>query len=296
LGEGIFLDHVGHFVRDATSASRALMRAGFAPAPAAMHTSPDPGGGAPQPTGTGNVTAMLARGYIEALFKTAETPLGREIDAGTARYPGLHLVAFAVADAASAHRRLTASGFRVQPLVEMERPVDADGKPATAAFSIARLERGEMPEGRIQILTHRTELMVWQPRWLSHPNGAVGLASIVIAVADVNDAAERFARFTGRPARPTASGQTIELDRGRVEVVNAAGLARMLPEIPAPSLPFVAAYEILVRSIELVESILKQNALAARRQGEHLIAAFPPELGHGAWLFRAARSGGAGPR
>ena len=292
-GEEIFLDHVGHFVCDAKSASDALMRAGFAPAPAAIHTSPDPGGGAPQPTGTGNVTAMLARGYIEALFKTADTPLGREIDAAMARYAGLHLAAFAMADAASAHRRLAASGFRMQPLVEMERPVEADGKPATAAFSIARLERGEMPEGRIQILTHRTEAAVWQPRWLSHPNGVVGLASIVIAVADVSDAAGRFARFTGRTARPTASGQTIDLDRGRVELVDAAALERMLPEIPLPSLPFMAAYGINVRSIEVMETILKQNGLAARRKGEHLVAAFPPELGHGAWIFSGA---GADPR
>jgi len=349
LGEEIFLDHVGHFVDDAKSASDALIRAGFAPAPAAIHTSPDPGGGAPQPTGTGNVTAMLSRGYIEALFKTADTPLGREIDAATARYAGLHLAAFVVADAASAHRRLATGGFRVQPLVEMERPVSievgqdtatsaspppcgeglgvgvgsyADATPrgttpllipppppgrlrpsstgyrgrettAVAAFSIARLVPGEMPEGRIQILTHRTEPLVWQPRWLSHRNGAVGLASIVIAVADVSEAAERFARFTGRKARPTASGQTIDLDRGRVELVDAAALAEMLPEIPLPALPFMAAYGIKVRSVESLESILKQNGLAARRQGEHLVAPFPPELGHGAWLFSAA---GADPR
>src|SRR5579864_6760039 len=105
LGDEIFLDHVGHFVRDASSAGRALMRAGFAPAPAAIHTNPDPAGGVPQPTGSGNVTAMLTRGYIEALFKTADTPIGRELDAAMARYGGLHLAAFAVADAAGAHRR-----------------------------------------------------------------------------------------------------------------------------------------------------------------------------------------------
>jgi len=292
----IFLHHIAHFVRDAKSASRALMRAGFAPAPAAIHTSPDPNGGAPQPTGTGNVTAMLTRGYIEALFKTADTPLGREIDTAMARYEGLHLAAFAVADAAGAQRRLAAGGFRVQPLVEMERPVDADGTPAVAAFSIVRLERGEMPEGRIQILTHRTEPLVWQARWLTHPNGAVGLASVVIAVADVNEAAERFGRFTGRPARPTASGQTIELDRGSVELIDAAALAQMLPEIPPPSLPFMAAYGISVRSLQAVDSILKQNGLAARRQGEHLVAAFPQDLWRGAWLFSAASSAAADPR
>ena len=111
IGEEIFLDHVGHFVRDPEAASRALMRAGFAPAPVSIQVNPDPGGGAPHLTGTGNVTAMFMRGYIEALFKTADTALGRELDAGLARYPGVHLAAFAVADAAAAHARLAAQAF-----------------------------------------------------------------------------------------------------------------------------------------------------------------------------------------
>ena len=142
----IFLDHVAHFVRDPQAAARALARAGFAATPVSIQTAPDAGGAA-QLTGTGNVTAMLARGYIEALFKTADTPLGREIDAAMARYAGLHLAAFAMADAASAHRRLAASGFRMQPLVEMERPVEADGNPqqrrsASRGSNGARCRRG----------------------------------------------------------------------------------------------------------------------------------------------------------
>jgi hypothetical protein len=43
-----------------------------------------------------------------------------------------------------------------------------------------------MAEGRMQMLTHRTEAMVWQPRWLSHPNGALALASVMIAVSDAD--------------------------------------------------------------------------------------------------------------
>src|SRR5215468_7171718 len=113
----IFLDHVGHFVPDPEAASHALARAGFAPTPASIQSNPDPAGGAPRLTGTGNVTAMFARGYIEVLFKTADTPLGRELDAALARYHGVHLAAFSVADAAAAHERLAGAGFRTQPLV-----------------------------------------------------------------------------------------------------------------------------------------------------------------------------------
>jgi hypothetical protein len=285
INDEIFLDHVGHFVRDPDAASRALTRAGFAPAPVSIQVNPVPAGGTPQRTGTGNVTAMFSRGYIEVLFKTADTPLGRQLDAGLARYGGVHLAAFSVADAATAHARLAASGFRMQPLVEMQRPVDTGGAPGTAAFTLARVEAGEMPEGRIQILTHRTEHTVWQPRWLSHRNGALALTSATIVVAEVEEAALRFARFTGREATPAPFGKTIALDRGRVELVTAGAFAQMLPEVPIPSLPFLGAYGVRVKSLATLDDMLQQARLTTRRRERDLVAIYPEEIGHGAWLF-----------
>jgi hypothetical protein len=278
----IFLDHVGHFVPDVTAASRALAEAGFAPTPVSVQTQPGDGG----LTGTGNVTAMLTRGYVEVLFRTADTPLGRELDAAMARYCGVHLMAFAVADAAGAHKRLGERGFRMRPLVEMQREVDTGRRSerSSAAFTVARLEPGEMPEGRVQLLTHRTEELVWQPRWLSHPNGALGLTSVMVAVSDLNEAAQRFARLAGRAVRESSLGQTIDLDRGRVELLSADTFSRML-QVPIPSLPFIGAYGIAVASLARVEQSLRRADLAPRRHGQSLIAAFPPALGAGAWFF-----------
>jgi Glyoxalase-like domain len=284
LAGEIFLDHLGHFVSDPDAAARALANAGFAPTPVSIQVNADPGGAA-QLTGTGNVTAMFARGYIEVLFKTADTPLGREFEASVARYQGVHLAAFAVPDAAQDHRRLAAQSFRLRPLVHMQRPVEADGAPGTAAFTLARLEPGEMPEGRIQILTHRTEHMVWQPRWLSHANGALALTGVTIAVADVAEAAQRFARFTGRAARPTDSGSTIALDRGRIELITAETFAQRLPQVVIPSLPFIGAYGIRVRSLDALQERFAEAGAPARKQGRALVATFPHALGHGAWLF-----------
>jgi hypothetical protein len=282
-GEEIFLDHVGHFVRDPQAASRVLTRAGFAPTPVSVQTQPD-AAGAPRLTGT----AMLTRGYVEVLFKTADTPLGGELDAAMKRHVGVHLVAFAVADAAGAHQLLRESGFRTRPLVDMQRPVDTEGKPGTAAFTVARLEPGEMPEGRIQLLTHHTEHMVWQPRWLSHPNGALGLASVTIAVGDVNEAGQRFGRLAGRQAEVFPSGRRIDLDRGRVDLVAAGAFSEMFPQVPIPSLPFIGAYGIEVRSLEAAERILMPGGIATERRGKNLVAAFPEELGRGAWVFSCA--------
>jgi hypothetical protein len=280
LGEEIFLDHVGHFVPDCEAASHAFARCGFAPTPVSVQVNPDG-----TLTGTGNVCAMLLRAYIEVLFKTAATPLAAELDLSMARYRGVHLAAFAVADAGKAHVRLGAAGFALRPLVNMQRPVDTETGPATAAFSVARVERGAMAEGRIQILTHQTEDAVWQKRWLAHPNGARALASVVIVVADVEEAAARFVRFTGRHAMPTRSGQVIALDRGRVELVARAAFEGALPEIAVPVLPFIGAYGVLVTSLDRVEAMLARAGLRTRRAGDCLVATFPEELGQGAWLF-----------
>jgi hypothetical protein len=288
VGDEIFLDHVGHFVPDPEAARRALGRAGFQPTPLSIQVNPDPAGGTPKPAGTGNLTAVFRRGYVEVLFRTADTALGRDLAAALARYGGLHLAAFAVADAGAAHRRLGEAGFRTQPLVAMQRPAETVEGPDIAAFTIARLAPGQMPEGRIQILTHRTEPTVWQPRWLDHPNGAVGLAALTIAVADMDEAAQRFSRFTGRPAEPCAGGQVIWLDRGRVELLTPPAFGRRFPELIIPSLPFMGACTIDVVALATAEAALRQGGLVARRDGGRLVACFPEELGVGAWEFRAA--------
>lgn len=285
VDDEIFLDHVGHFVRDGEAASRALTRCGFAPTPELIQVNADPSGGAAQPTGTGNVTAMLSRGYLEVLFKTADTPLGREFDAALGRHAGLHLAAFAVSDAAKAHRRLAAGGFRVRDLVRMQRPVETTAGAAAAAFTIARVEPEAMPEGRIQMLTHHTEAAVWQERWLKHPNSATGLIDVVIAVANVGEAAHRFAAFLGRAAITTAGGALIRLDRGGVYLISHERATEKLPEVPVPQLPFIVGYAIKVQSLGAAEAAVDGADLEWRAIEDGVVASFPAELGDGAWFF-----------
>jgi hypothetical protein len=280
IGGEIFLDHVGHFVRDAAAAAAALAGAGFAPTPQSVQSNPDG-----TPTGTGNVTAMFRRGYIEVLFKAADTPLGREFDLALSGHPGVHLAAFSVADAETQHRRLTDEGFAMRPLVQFQRPVATATGSGVAAFTVVRLERGAMAEGRIQMLAHRTEDTVWQPRWLSHPNGALGLVDLVVVSVDVMEAAGRFVRFSGREAKPTEYGQAIALDRGQVQLFSKDAFAMMFPEIAVPRLPFLGAYALRVASLIAVEDLLRQSGLPMRRVGAALVVPFPDVLGVGAWLF-----------
>jgi hypothetical protein len=283
-GGEIFLDHVAHWVPESAAAIAAMTRAGFAPTPISIQTNPGPGG-ASVPAGTGNITAMMTRGYVEVLFKTSETPLTREFDAGVARYPGLHLIAFAVADARAASERIAKAGFRTAPLVALRRPVNTAAGAAEAAFTVARVVPGEMAEGRIQMLTHHTEEAVWQKRWLTHPNGASQLVDAVIAVGDVKEAAARYARFTGRSTVASRMGEHLPLDRGGVQIMDAGTFARSVPGIPIPTLPFIGAYAVRVRQLSATANGLRAQGIALEQRGPLLFAPFPRGLGIGAWIF-----------
>jgi hypothetical protein len=283
-GNEIFLDHVAHFVREPEAARRALTRCGFAPTPISIQVNFDPSGDT-RPAGTGNITAMFERGYAEVLFKTSDTPLGREFDAMLEQHAGVHLIALAVADAEAAHRRLTASGFPVRELVRMSRPVETEIGADSAAFTIARVQPDIMPEGRIQMLTHHTEQAVWQKRWLQHPNTAIGLIDVIIAVADVDEAAQRFTRFTGRTATRTSGGAVLQLDRGGVYLVNYDRITERLPEVTITRLPFVAGYALRVQSLAIAETVVDRADLEWHAFENGIAAAFPTELGQGAWFF-----------
>jgi hypothetical protein len=282
----IFLDHVGHYVRDAETAAAALRRVGFAPTPVSIQSDKDPSSGALIPTGTGNITAMFARGYMEVLFKTSDSPLAREFDGALARRAGLHIAAFSVADAEAARARLAGGGFAVRDLVRMQRPVKTEAGPDTAAFTIARVEAATMPEGRVQILTHHTEHAVWQPRWLAHPNSVCELIDIVIAVGDVEEATQRFARFTGRSATAKEGGGAfISLDRGGIYLVSHERASEKLPEVPVTSLPFMIGYALGVESLAAAEAAVNGADLEWRAFEGGIVATFPAELGEGAWFF-----------
>jgi hypothetical protein len=173
----------------------------------------------------------------------------------------------------------------------MERPVDTPSGPDKAAFEIVRVKPGEMPEGRIQMLRHVTEHTVWQPRWLDHPNTVWGLSDVCIVVADLDEAAARFARFTSRKAVPDADGErSIVLDRGRVSLVTSAAWRRRWPDMPVPDLPFIGECTLAIRSFASARAAIDRDAarLVREEQGKSFSVAFSDTLGVGIWTFQAA--------
>jgi hypothetical protein len=280
----VFLDHIAHFVPDMDKAAQALQRCGFRLTPFTVQTNRLEG--EPVPAGTGNRCAMLRGGYVEILAATGDTPLAQQLTERLTRHVGLHLAAFSTADAASERERLAAAGFPVLPLVDMRRPVATDDGEDWARFTIARIDPGIMPEGRMQFLTHHTEALVWRERFFDHPNGARALRAVWIAAEDPAEPAQRFARFTGRPIRQEREIPMIVLERGAVRIATPEFLEHKLGIEPGPPLPYLAAYEIEVASLERLGEQLDTAGLAHATVKDGIAVLLPPALG-GTILFRA---------
>ena len=243
VGENL-LDHIAHWVPDLGAASGTLESLGFILTPwSEQHASSRPG--APiAPVGSANRCIMLRSGYLEILAPLSLTPIGRELQAGIDRYVGVHLLAFGSSDTKAEQARLEARGFPQRPVVALRREVETEkGATATLRFTVGRAELGSMAEGRVQFLTHHTPEHLWQTRWLGHPNTAEELAEVWIVVADLDEAAERYAAYLDLPAQPVETGAaTISLSRGRVSLFTAEAFRKRLPGAEVPTLPFIAGY------------------------------------------------------
>lgn len=264
IEEQVFLDHIGWFVTDMDDASRVLYRLGFLLTPYSLHGDRDPVTGALQPVGTANRLIMLEQGYLEILATAGDidSPVARHMRTMLVeRGPGVHLIAFAVADAARKAAALTASGFALQPTVNLRRTLEAEnGTQAEVAFTVVRPAFVHFPECRMQVLTHHTPEHMWQRRYVAQQNGIVGLESVSLLVPDVADTTERMARVIGGDG-------TLKLDRGSLDVTGALGHPR------------IESLGLISRDLALTARVLVERGVVVRRDGDALIVAPADALG-----------------
>ena len=237
-----FLDHIAHFVPDMERAGEALEHLGFRLTPLTEQMNRTEAGATP--AGMANRCAMLRQGYLEFLTAVSDTPLARRFQAAVSHYTGLHLIAFAVADAEDVPARLEKQGFAPEPPVNLRRPVEMpDGTAGEARFTVVRVPPKAMPEGRIQILTHHTEAAVWQERYVEQPNAVDSLQAVALVVEDPRSVAARYSRFINRPVERRGDGRwRMPLDRGVLVFMDASTLAEHLPGLAPPATPWIAGH------------------------------------------------------
>jgi hypothetical protein len=286
----LVLDHVGHFVPRVDGASEALHRLGFTLTPFSAHSHRVEPGGPLAPAGAGNVCVMLERGYLEMVTPTGDTAWAAQLRAAIERYIGAHLIAFGTGAAAADHARLEQAGLAPLAPVALQREIRTAGGARTVRFTVVRVPPGTMPEGRIQFCYHHTPELLWQPRWLDHPNRAAALAGVILRVVDAQEAAQRFARFTGLPAQLSGAVWRIDTARGYLLFADRDTLRRRLDVVP-PTLPWIAGCVLQSRDIaETGEYLRKWGNRVHPLGGSRLLVTLPPAVG-GIMIFEPMRSG-----
>lgn len=289
-GDQVFFDHVAWMVPDMAAASAAMERLGFKLTPYSVHGNRDPQTGERIPQGTANRLAMLETAYIELLCEAGdvEAPVVDDLRSRLKRYMGVHLLAFSHADADTSYKRIEADGFRLQPMVHLRRDVEAaDGSEDEVKFSVIRAAFDEIPEGRIQVLTHHTPDLMWQDRYLARDNGLVGMVDAVICVDDPAASAERMATFLGKDAKKVDDDEALVVtDRGGLRFVTRARLGAIAPGVEPPSLPYTAAIGFRSGDIEKTQSFFMDAGVMLIDTGSALMVMPEDALGTALLIYK----------
>ena len=284
------LDHVAHFVPSVDAASEALEKLGFTLTPFSAQSHRLEENGPLVAAGTGNRCIMLQRGYLEILAPTADTPIATQLRAAIHRYVGVHLIAFGTATPEADHARAANAGFAPLPPVSLQREIDTGEGRQTASFTVVRVAPGAMAEGRIQFCRHHTPALLWQPRWTRHANRAASLAGVILRVADAQEAAKRYARYTGLPAQVSGDVWRLDTARGYVIFADRDVLHRRLGVVP-PALPWIAGYVLKSDEIAATGDFMREAGTQVQEiSTERLLVHLPPAVG-GIILFESKTSG-----
>lgn len=222
------LDHVGICARDAGALWARFAALGFTLTPPARQSN------AEGPLATGNRCAFLRQGYLELLAilepGLPDNGLGGLLD----RFEGMRILALGMEDSKANLRRLRAAGLPIPGIAPLARPCD-DPEGRLARFE--RLPFPDAPEGRIQLVRHLTPELLWQERWLDHPNAAVALEEAFVVSAAPMDSAARLSRLAGLPLAPRAGGGvTLALPQGAVSILSPDEAGDCFPPLPSPAL------------------------------------------------------------
>ena len=275
----IFLDHIGHWLPAKDAAKAALEALGFTITPFSEQRQNDADGNL-IPAGSGNYCVMLEQGYLEFLIALADTPIGRELNSGISRYVGVHIAAFACADATHQHAYMQKLGFNQRPLAKLSREVlDREDISATARFDVARPQTGTIAEGRVQFLTHHTPELIWQPRYVEHANGALALSGLSFAVTNLDEAVQRYSRILQQAGEPLHGAHVFSLDQGALTLFDYSRACELFADAPLPQAPSMISYQLQCRSLKtFIQQV--ENSAAVTLFGQHAIRVdLPSALG-----------------
>ena len=292
------LHHVGHVFRDLGEGLALYRRLGFFVPPATYPMLSRSVGQPPAPFGLANTHVEFPRAFVELLtcvgdgadaalppdaqgvpmhppdisaeklaeLRAAVAKVAGAIEARLARREGVHILVFHSANVDGVSARLTAAGVEHAPPLSARRTIRTrDGvKAGPVRFLALSGDPDVVPEGRLAFADLPADELLDAQMGLVHPNGALALVEVIVAVPDAQLAATalRYERLLGRAPRDSDATRIFELSQSRVIVAGEIGLQRLLPGATVPSTATIVGYTVAVADLAVTKALLATNGLA----------------------------------
>lgn len=247
--------------------------------------------------GLGNRTAIFRKNYLEVVGMPdpdiwAGFPVEKRgmfnIDERLPLYAGLHIMHFGTDDIEAVREGYLAQGRAAPEIARLQRMVDtAEGERLMQAKVLA-FPKDANPEGLIQVAQHVTPELVLQPRYMSHPNGAIGLSEVIVTSRTPDVVAAKYAGYSGHAVERIGSAHVVDLGLTRIIVVDAAGLDERVPGYAPHAPESLAGVAIEVADLAATRAYLGSVGIKAMEVGDRLIVA-PKKACGSALIFEAER-------
>ncbi|WP_109524987.1 VOC family protein [Nocardia aurea] len=270
------IDHTGILSRNLDQLEQRYLALGFTLSPRSRHLLSERPGEKPVLGGTANRCALFGQTYIELLgivdpaapdpWRTKEVPDGFRIF-----YVGSD-------DVDAQARRLTEAGVPIMGVRSLEREVDTVDGPRAMRARALHVDPRFTPHGYIGIAHQLTPEYLHQPRYLTHPNGARAIASVLVVVddAELGDTVERYTRILDTSPVARDDRRVLELPAGRLEFVAASRAAETLPGVVPRGL---AAMSIAVADVNAARRLVDGNGIATVTTGDGFLVSADDAFG-----------------
>jgi hypothetical protein len=282
------IDHVVHASRDLAAQANFYRRLGFNLGARNHH-----------PWGTENHIIQFSDHFLELIGRGPGFKAPVDLDphvfsfAGfvteeLARHEGVSMLALQSKDAGATRAEFKSAGAGdFEPFHFERKGRKADGSESHVAFTLAFAHSKLMPHVGFFACQHHHPEDFFAPEWQVHPNGAVGVAGVVLLAEDPAAHADFLTAVTGqREMLATPMGIDLEVaDEQSIEVLTSAayvtrfGLSALGR---GDGEPHIAACRIAVRDMAVVEELFEENEIPAERVGQRLVV--PPSAAFGAAL------------
>jgi catechol 2,3-dioxygenase-like lactoylglutathione lyase family enzyme len=277
------IDHVIVGVQNLERARLGWTRLGFTLTPRGRHIG----------QGTANYCIMFRRDYIELLGFVERDEYGHRLEAFLAQREGPMSAAFApVRNAGATRETLLGLGLHPGKPRALGRALELPEGAVTPRFSLLSLPPEETPALDCFICGHLTPELVRRPSWLSHSNGASGIKSVFVLVADPGALKSAYGRLAGAEQVGSGAGiLVVKLGRHRLVFTTPDRFQTMHPGVAVPAnfpVPGIVALELAVRSRKRTAGYLKKEEIVFDELPDGRLAVAPGEANGTIILFADA--------